>query len=134
MSCFSSVLTHHSSRAAWRCFDAARPMPGCKTIIPNILPCFLPNRNRSVTRDLCSSGRCRPPDHTACMQCLETLENIFGSDRSSRSHNVRSSVRSVQVCLELSFFNFLAQIFKQSVSSQSAVSQQSVSSQSAVSQ
>ena len=46
---------------------------------------------------------------------------------------------SVQVCLELSFFIFLAQIFKQSVSSQSVsrqsvVSQQSVSSHSEVSQ
>ena len=50
---------------------------------------------------------------------------LFGSDRSSRSHNLRPSVRSVQVCLELS-------IFKQSVISQSAVSQQSARSQIAV--
>ena len=34
---------------------------------------------------------------------------IFGSDRSSRSHNVRPSVRSVQVCLEQSIFIFLGQ-------------------------
>ena len=49
---------------------------------------------------------------------------------------VRSSVRSFQVCLELSFVIFQAQISQQSVSnqsvsSQSAVSQQSVSQQSA---
>ena len=42
-------------------------------------------------------------------------------------------VCSVQVCLELSFFIFLAQIFKQSVSNQLAVSHQSVTSQSAIS-
>ena len=45
------------------------------------------------------------------------------ADRSPRSHNLRPSVRAVQVCLDLSFFIFLAQIFKQSVSNQSAVSQ-----------
>ena len=36
------------------------PRPGCKTIIPNILPCFLPNRNRSVTRDQQNSAVLRP--------------------------------------------------------------------------
>ena len=47
---------------------------------------------------------------------------------------VRLFVRSCQVCLEQSIFVILAQIFKQSVRSQSSVSQQSVSNQSAVSQ
>ena len=37
---------------------------------------------------------------------------FFGSDRSSRSHNVRPSVRPVQVCLKLSIFILLNQIFK----------------------
>ena len=36
---------------------------------------------------------------------------------------IRSPVRPVQVCLELSFFIFLAQIFKQSVSSPSMSTQ-----------
>ena len=35
---------------------------------------------------------------------------IFGSDRSSRSHNLRS-FRPIQVFLELSIFIILAQIF-----------------------
>ena len=46
---------------------------------------------------------------------------LFGSDRNSRSHNV-----CVSVCLSITkcvFFIFLAQIFKQSVSIQAAVSQ-----------
>ena len=46
--------------------------------------------------------------------------------RESQCPFVHSLVRSVQRCLELSIFIFLALIFKQSVSNQSAVSQQSV--------
>ena len=38
---------------------------------------------------------------------------------------VRSSVRSAQTCLEQSIFIILAQIFKQSVRTKSAVSEQS---------
>ena len=51
---------------------------------------------------------------------------FFGSDRSPRSHfvcpSVRPSVPSAVSCLDQSIFIFLAQIFKQSVSNQSAVS------------
>ena len=35
---------------------------------------------------------------------------VFGSVRSSRSHNLRSFVRPVQVCLRLSIFIILAQV------------------------
>ena len=35
---------------------------------------------------------------------------IFGSVRSSRSHNLRPSVRSVRTCLEVSIFIFLAHV------------------------
>ena len=50
--------------------------------------------------------------------------SIFGSDRSSRGHNVRSSVRLVQVCLKLSIFIILTQIFKLTSCELQAVSQQ----------
>ena len=52
--------------------------------------------------------------------------------------SVRPFVRPVQVCLELSIFNILAQIFtvvsQQSLSTLSALSQHSLSSLSALSQ
>ena len=50
---------------------------------------------------------------------------IFGSDRSSGSHDVRMSVRLVQTCLEQSISIILAKIFKQSVRNKSAVSEHS---------
>ena len=45
-----------------------------------------------------------PHDHDtpSISATLLSFSVIFGSARSSRSHSVRPSVRSVQVCLELS--------------------------------
>ena len=63
---------------------------------------------------------------------LAVLHLIFGSDRSSGNANLRSLVRSVQVCLEQSIFIILAQIFKQSVRNKSAVSEHSESTQRAI--
>ena len=57
---------------------------------------------------------------------------LFGSDRSSRNADLRSSVRSVQTCLEQSIFIILAQIFKLSVRNRSAVSEHSESNQRAL--
>ena len=51
------------------------------------------------------------------------FSHFWLSDRSPRNADVRSFVRSVQVCLEQSIFIILAQIFKQSVRNKSAVSE-----------
>ena len=67
-----------------------------------------------------------------CISVRGIKHVVFGSDRSSRSHYVCSSVRSVQTCLELSFFIILAQIFKLSVRNESAVSEHSESTQRAL--
>ena len=64
------------------------------------------------------------------IQIRQTRYIFFGSDRSPRSHNVCLSVRLSVT--KLKFIIFLAQIVKQSVSSQLEVSQWSVKSQSAV--
>ena len=57
MSCFSSVLTHDCSMKkmfSCRLCSTAVLATNCKTIIPNILPCFLPNR---ICVDTQSVGR-----------------------------------------------------------------------------
>ena len=70
----SPLLLLQLSAAAWRCFDAARA--GCKTIIPNILPCFLPNRNRSVTRGALQALQAAWPRPGAEQDYLE-IANTF---------------------------------------------------------
>ena len=59
--------------------------------------------------------------------CL--FKNIFGSDRSSTSHHLRlfvhSSIRLVQVCLELSIFIIITQIVTLTSCELQAASQQS---------
>ena len=60
---------------------------------------------------------------TELLPNLKYKNLIFGSVRSSRSHNVSSSVRLVQTCQELSIFIFLrSQVSLNSVSGQSQVS------------
>ena len=50
------------------------------------------------------------PGHQFLVIAIPIMEKyIFGSDRSSSSHNLRVSVRSVQTCLEQSIFIFLGQ-------------------------
>ena len=58
---------------------------------------------------------------------------FLAPSRSPRSHNVRSFIRPVLVCLKLSIFVFLSQISLRSVSGQSQVSLRSVPGQSLVS-